>query len=329
MFWFAVLFLVSLIAVLLLWPFLHKSGAISKRTAWAALGVVGFLAVAVGFFFWQRDDGAPKDFAIAGVPLADQHPEINSLIEKLRARLAAEPQDAQGWLLLARSEAAVGHLAESLAAYRQAFTVWPDAPLALKGDYAETLVAAERRLGPEAQTIFKAVVKADPDDPRARYYLALAKEEEGDAAGALAALLALIKQTPAEAPYRSVLLADAERLAAATGMSLPAELRVSSSPKPGEAKAARSQKPENSSETIEREAAPRGPTAQDVKAAAALSPEERQSMIEGMVAGLAARLEQNPNDPEGWQKLIRAYRVLGREEEAKAAEARLTGLAGR
>jgi cytochrome c-type biogenesis protein CcmH len=38
-----------------------------------------------------------------------------------------------------------------------------------------------------------------------------------------------------------------------------------------------------------------------------------------MVAGLAARLQTNPNDPEGWQRLVRAYAVLGDTEKAKAA----------
>jgi cytochrome c-type biogenesis protein CcmH len=41
--------------------------------------------------------------------------------------------------------------------------------------------------------------------------------------------------------------------------------------------------------------------------------------ISAMVAGLAARLQTNPNDPEGWQRLIRAYAVLGDTGKAKTA----------
>lgn len=41
--------------------------------------------------------------------------------------------------------------------------------------------------------------------------------------------------------------------------------------------------------------------------------------ISAMVAGLAARLQTNPNDPEGWQRLVRAYAVLGDTEKAKSA----------
>jgi cytochrome c-type biogenesis protein CcmH len=42
-------------------------------------------------------------------------------------------------------------------------------------------------------------------------------------------------------------------------------------------------------------------------------------MIEGMVASLAAKLEADPADSEGWARLIRSYMVLERPDEAKAA----------
>ncbi len=42
-------------------------------------------------------------------------------------------------------------------------------------------------------------------------------------------------------------------------------------------------------------------------------------MIRDMVQRLADRLEEKPDDPEGWRRLANAYRVLG--EDAKAAEA--------
>ncbi len=41
--------------------------------------------------------------------------------------------------------------------------------------------------------------------------------------------------------------------------------------------------------------------------------------IGAMVAGLAARLEAQPNDPEGWQRLVRSYVVLGDRTKAQAA----------
>ena len=45
--------------------------------------------------------------------------------------------------------------------------------------------------------------------------------------------------------------------------------------------------------------------------------------IQGMVASLAARLEEFPNDPEGWVRLVRSYAVLGdtAKRDATMAEA--------
>ncbi len=37
----------------------------------------------------------------------------------------------------------------------------------------------------------------------------------------------------------------------------------------------------------------------------------QDQMIAGMVAGLAARLKEHPDDPQGWIKLVRSYAVLG------------------
>jgi cytochrome c-type biogenesis protein CcmH len=41
--------------------------------------------------------------------------------------------------------------------------------------------------------------------------------------------------------------------------------------------------------------------------------------ISAMVAGLAARLKASPDDAAGWQRLIRAYAVLGDKDKARAA----------
>jgi cytochrome c-type biogenesis protein CcmH len=61
----------------------------------------------------------------------------------------------------------------------------------------------------------------------------------------------------------------------------------------------------------------KGPTAEDVRRADAMSQPDRTAMIRGMVDGLAARLEQSPRDAEGWIKLIRSRAVLGEADLAK------------
>ncbi|WP_421883274.1 c-type cytochrome biogenesis protein CcmI [Pacificispira sp.] len=74
-------------------------------------------------------------------------------------------------------------------------------------------------------------------------------------------------------------------------------------------------------------ASTRGPSQEDVAAAQDMTAEERREMIEGMVGGLAARLEENPDDLQGWIMLGRSYTVLGRLDDADAALARASDLA--
>ena len=44
-----------------------------------------------------------------------------------------------------------------------------------------------------------------------------------------------------------------------------------------------------------------------------------QEMVMGMVSGLAESLKQQPDNLEGWQRLIRSYAVLGNRSTADAA----------
>lgn len=69
--------------------------------------------------------------------------------------------------------------------------------------------------------------------------------------------------------------------------------------------------------------APPGPSAQQVQSAQNMSPEERAEMITAMVEGLAARLEEEPRDPEGWKRLLRARKVLGQTEKLQADISRM------
>jgi cytochrome c-type biogenesis protein CcmH len=130
------------------------------------------------------------------------------------------------------------------------------------------------------------------NDPRARFYGAEAALQRGDAVEAKAALQALLADTPADAPWRKIVAARLAEIAPDQRQEGPKTLA--------------------------------GPTAQDIAAAQSMSPEERRAMIRGMVERLAARLEQNPGDKEGWARLAHAYEVLGDADKAREARARAT-----
>ena len=63
----------------------------------------------------------------------------------------------------------------------------------------------------------------------------------------------------------------------------------------------------------------RGPTPEQMQAMAEMPAQERQVSIRAMVDGLAARLESDPRDVEGWTRLMRSRVVLGEADVANAA----------
>jgi cytochrome c-type biogenesis protein CcmH len=56
-----------------------------------------------------------------------------------------------------------------------------------------------------------------------------------------------------------------------------------------------------------------------------MDPAERQAMIERMVQGLAARLDQGGGSIADWLTLLRAYTVLDRKDDAVKALDRAKG----
>jgi cytochrome c-type biogenesis protein CcmH len=62
-----------------------------------------------------------------------------------------------------------------------------------------------------------------------------------------------------------------------------------------------------------------GPAPEDLAAAAELGPEQRMTMIRGMVEKLSDRLHHDGTDLEGWLRLVRSYMVLGERDKARAA----------
>ena len=144
---------------------------------------------------------------------------------------------------------------------------------------------------------------ADPSDPRARYYLGMAKDQSGDRDGAMNDWIALLKSAPPDAPWAGEVRTFVEKVAADRNIDISKRL-------PPMAVAQAAPTPMAS--------APRGPNQQQVADAQAMSDADRQAMIQGMVSGLAERLKQNPRDRAGWERLLRARMVLGQSQQAAA-----------
>lgn len=288
---------------------------VASGVSYAIVGLVA-LAVPAGALGLYAVRGAPD---VAGRPYAERASEraqaagerqpqsLDAAAATLAQRLAKKPDDLRGWLLLARTYMSMQRYPAAVSAYEKALGL--DAGNAdITSGYGEALfLAAGEVVTPASRSAFEETLKHNPKDPRARYYLALADFEAGDRKKALDGWTSLVGDSPADAPWLPAVRARAGEAAKALGIDVASVM-----PKP--------QPPRGEPEQTEAPAG--GPSREDAAAMAALSPKERAERIKGMVDGLAAKLEENPRDFQGWMRLIRSYAVLKQKDKARAALAK-------
>jgi cytochrome c-type biogenesis protein CcmH len=234
--------------------------------------------------------------------------DLAANVDALAAKLKNNPADGEGWLLLARSQAALERWQDSAESYRRAIDL-THAPEASAGFGEMLVMAADGIVTPAARSVLATALAGDPGNTAARFYLALADAQDGKAREAIEAWTKLVAGAPPDAPWLGLVRQRIDETARVAGITPPAAAVA--------APAAVAPPPAS------------GPSASDVEAAQAMTPEERQTMIRGMVEKLAARLETAPDDIEGWQRLARAYAVLGETKKSQEAAARASALAAK
>ena len=252
---------------------------------------------------------------------------VDDLVGLVEARLRQHPDDVQGWEVLAPVYVRAGRFRDAAVAYRNSIRLAGETPRRLSG-LAEALILAENGLVvPEARGALQRLRAVEPERPEARFWMAIAREQDGDVKGALADLEDMLKTAQPDASWRQLVEGHVAELKA-KGSGDQAAVTQPQQPVPraegmpaGVAPPMRGDGPAGASGG--------GPSGAEIEAASRMSAGERAQMIEKMVAGLAARLEQDGRDLDGWMKLVRAYKVLGRDGDARdAIERAKKGLAG-
>nr|WP_272210669.1 hypothetical protein [Marinicella sp. W31]MDC2876571.1 hypothetical protein [Marinicella sp. W31] len=143
--------------------------------------------------------------------------------------------------------------------------------------------------------VFKQAEAIDPENLRTLYFTALAAEQSGDSVFAIERFERLQAALPDNSPWHEMVARQIalNRVRLADGGVV-----------------------EN------------GPDEQAVAAAAELAPEARADMIAGMISGLEQRLNEEPDDIDGWMRLIRSYSVLGEQRKAALALEQAIGYYG-
>lgn len=219
-------------------------------------------------------------------------PDIAATVANLRANLAQNPDDLDGWLMLTDFETRTRNYPAAAAAMAEVVRIKGEAATVddLAGLVDRLVFSAQGYLSPEAEAVLDRIAAIDPANIGLLYNTGLlyAQTDRADLAFAL---------------WRRVIEEGGDSLHARLARDNIADVAWL---------AGRDYVPPERP----------GPDAQDMATAAEMAPEDRQAMIRAMVEGLADRLDQGGGTAEEWARLITSLGVLGDMERAAEARAR-------
>jgi cytochrome c-type biogenesis protein CcmH len=256
----------------------------SSVTPRRVISIVALIALPVMTATTYLALGSPQ---LPDFPLAERTRQptatasVDNLVAQVETHLEKNPTDGRGWQVLAPVLLRIGRFDDAVQAFRNSIT-YNGETAARRADLGEAIAtAAGGVVTVEAKTEFERAVALGADDPKARYFLGLAAEQDGRTTDAVATWRAMLAGAPADAPWRPLVQSA---LARAGGGAVAPVL-----------------------------------SDDELATAKGMEDKDRNAMIHGMVDRLAMRLKQNGDDVEGWLRLVRAYTVLGDLSKARAA----------
>lgn len=254
-----------------------------KRTSLAIAATIPVLAMAV---YWQL--GAPGAINPVAVNRFED-PQVRQMVESLEAKLKANPNNPQGWAMLARSYKIMGRMDEAEQTFMKVGdAINTDADLMV--ELADLLaVKANNDIEGKPLALVNKALQINPKHPMGLMMSGVAAYRRSDfklAIGEWEKLMAVLEPGSPDAQQVQANIDDARAQAGQPGTGAPAQAGML---------------PPVSAEA----AANAGP-----------------DMVNQMVERLAAKLKDNPNDTAGWARLAHAYKVQGRLQDASQAYAK-------
>lgn len=255
---------------------------------------------AADLYAQTRPNQAEAESKVPAQTNPDIEPGYADLVEQLRQTAGQRPDDAQGQALLAQHEANLGNFVAAYQAKENYIRIMSgDLEPQDYGELAELMImAAGGYVSPEAEELLDGTLQLDPRNGPARYYYGLLQGQLNRPDIAFRIWADTLRQGPKGAPWIDGIEAQIEEMAFRAGVDYNPITPPAAPDAAGPALA--------------------GPSAEDLSAAQEMTMDERQEMIQGMVARLSDRLATEGGTAPEWAQLIGALGVLGEQERAKA-----------
>ena len=216
----AVLFTAALITLL---PLLRA------QSLWKPLGLaLVFLLPAAGLWMYQ-EIGTPDALDLRPAPQrvatntsethSPESQEMDTMIAGLRARLSENPQDLDGWMLLARTLKTTQRFEEAIEALETANRIAPDDPRIMV-DLVETHIylTPDGRINEEMVTTLKWALEQQPGMQKALWLMGIASSQAGDEEAAIAYWQALLEQLEPGSPVAQSVQSEIDQARAVIGI---------------------------------------------------------------------------------------------------------------
>lgn len=188
---------------------LRRGHGKSRKAKAAYICFVFFLfAVLVPVLYGRQGKMLMPDYPLAGRDTleAESQPKGMARVRRLERYLTAHPDDGIVWEQLAQTYRKTGYYNEAATAYRNAIEWGIPQDISNWHALAETLIQANNgRITGEAQKALENVLRYRPDDPKAIYFLGMARIQNQEPQKALALWRYLEQILSAEDPWLTVI----------------------------------------------------------------------------------------------------------------------------
>lgn len=214
----------------------------------------------------------------------NSEPSIEDLLAVAEKRLASNPDDTNGWKVVAPVYMRMGRFEDAIKAYENVLRVEGNDPEFLLKLADAHIEQNQGQVNTIAQNLVSSVLSIDKENAIAKFYtgiIALQNDQPEEAKRIWQGMLDGANGNEEWFPIIQGRIVELKGLDQSS--SLPA-LDVAT-----------------------------------LEAAEGMSTQDRFEMIGQMVSNLSEKLQENPNDKQGWQRLIQSYMVLDRTEDAQIA----------
>jgi cytochrome c-type biogenesis protein CcmH len=190
------------------------------------LKVIGFAAVTgvtgltLALYLTLGQPGLPDQPQKARLEKPLNELSVPELVARLERRLRENPEDLRGWKIIAPIYLQLGRYDAAIEAYGRSMQLEGRTAFGLAGLAEALTLSSEGVVVPPARQAFAAALELEPEQAKARFYLALGQAQDGDVAGALREWEAIRADAPEDAPWTGML--DAAITSARRQLEAPA-----------------------------------------------------------------------------------------------------------